>query len=118
MTDYLYWLLREYGEYGVIRHVVSTDLDTETGEETVAEDRHELKMVPLPISVVTMYAQQMRSASNYGSLYAQGNSVIALPVPEFEVHQDDIVEVMGFTFRVVDLNHLHKEGVLEMIVKS
>lgn len=117
MTDYLYWLLREYGEIGVVRHILSTTLDPETGLETVAEEKHEVKMVLLPVSVITAYSSQIRSGSDYGNLYAQGNSVIALPVPEFEVHHDDIIEMMGFTFRVLEMNHLHHEGVLELIVK-
>jgi hypothetical protein len=111
--------MREYGAWGTIKHLISTTLDTETGTETVDEETHEVKMVLLPVSMITAYAQQMRSSSDYGNLYAQGNSIVAVALPmEFEVSQDDVVEINNFKFRVVDLNHLHHENVLELIVKS
>lgn len=118
MTDFIYWLMREYGKYGTITHLISTTLDSDTGDETVNQEVHEIKMVLLPVSIITTYAQQMRSGSDYGSLYAQGNSVIAVQVPEFEIHQDDIVDILGFKLKIVDLNHLHHENVLELIVRK
>jgi len=118
MTDYIYWLLREYGEYGTITHLIGTSLNLETGLEIVNEDKHEVKMVLLPVSLLTAYAQQVRSSSDYGNYFAQGNSLIALPTPGFEVHQDDIIDMMGFKFRILDINHLHKHHILELVVRG
>lgn len=118
MNDFAYWLLREYGALGTIRHLNSTSLDLSSGSETVDETINETKMVLLPVSLITTYAQQMRSASEYGNLYAQGNSLIVLPVQSFTVAIDDIVTTVGFTFKVVDVKYLHHENVMELVVKA
>jgi len=118
MTDYIYWLLREYGDFGTIKHIISTSLNLETGLETVNQEEHTVKMVLLPVSLLTAYAQQVRSGSDYGGFFAQGNSLIALPTPGFEVHQDDIIEMMDFKFRILDINQLHKHHILELVVRG
>jgi len=47
-----------------------------------------------------------------------GYSIIAVQTPQFEIHQDDVVEIMGDRFKVVDLRPLQHENVLELIVKG
>lgn len=118
MNDFAYWLLREYGENGTITHINSTSMNLETGNEVLDQEVHELKMVLLPVTMVRTYAQAMRTGSDYGNLYAQGNSLAVLPTPEFTIHEDDTVHLCGFDMKVVDVQFLHHENLVELVVKS
>ncbi len=118
MNDFGYWLLREYGQVGSIIHIRSTQLEIESGNEILDQEEHEVKMVLLPVTVVRTYSQQLRGASDYGNIYAQGNSIVVLPVPTFQVDQDDIVHVNGFILKIIDKQYLHHEGLLELVVRA
>ncbi len=118
MSDFIYWLLREYGEYGIITHINSTTLDLETGMETLDQEEHEEKMALLPVSFISTYSKQVRSSADYGNLYAQGNSIVVLQTPSFEIHVDDVVTVGTLTFKVIELTPYPLEDAYELVVRA
>jgi hypothetical protein len=63
--------------------------------------------------LIPKQAKNLRQGETYDR-----NSLIALPTPGFEVHQDDIIDMMGFKFRILDINHLHKHHILELVVRG
>lgn len=120
MKDFIYWLLREYGELGTVTCNLGVSIDFESEDEAVqvSQEEHTEKMVLLPVTLVRTYSQQMRSSSDYGNLYAQGNSLIVLERPSYEIREDDEVTLSGFTFKVVDVKHLLPENIMELVVRS
>jgi len=117
MSDFIYWLLREYGDYGSITHINATTLDLETGLETLDQEVYEEKMALLPVSLVSTYSQQMRSSSDYGNLYAQGNSIAVLRTPTFEIHVDDVVTIGDLTFKIIEKTPYPFEDAYELVVR-
>lgn len=118
MSDFMYWLLREYGDYGEITHINSTALDLETGLETLDQEVHEEKMALLPVSLISTYSLQMRSSSDYGNLYAQGNSIVVLSTPDFEIHIDDVVSINNLVFKIIEKTPYPIEDAYELVVRA
>ncbi len=123
MTDFVYWLLREYGELGISSIVKDSRINPVSGmEELDVEEKEIERVVLLPITFSSAYAANMRNSDfNYGNWFAQGGSIILIDAHVCE-DLDKLIgsdlTVAGHTFRVEDAQDIRDEGIYELKVKN